>query len=40
MKFRVWDAGQVRCRTGGLQDGRVAGNEGCRKDEMQERRES
>ena len=31
MEFRVWDAGQVRCRTGGMQDRRDAGKMGCRK---------
>ena len=30
----------VRCRTGGLQDWRVAGLEGCRKGGMQERRDA
>ena len=31
MEFSAWDAGQVRCRTGGMQDRRDAGKMGCRK---------
>ena len=27
----AWDAGLVRCRTGGMQDRRDAGKMGCRK---------
>ena len=31
MEFSAWDAGQVSCRTGGMQDRRDAGKMGCRK---------
>ena len=34
MGCRTWDAGQVRCRIGGMQDRRVVRHEGCRTEWM------
>ena len=40
MGCRLCVAGQVGCRTGGMQDRRDEGKDGCRKGGMRERRDA